>query len=91
MEKAALLGSRKEHSGSDEATRISHSSQIKRVSLVCQEECRWQHRETQARLVAKGFTQKDIDDTETFSPISTKDAFRIVMALVAHFNALDGC
>lgn len=40
-----------------------------------------------ARLVAKGFTQKEgIDYTETFSPVSTKDAFRIVMALVAHFN-----
>jgi hypothetical protein len=37
--------------------------------------------------VAKGFIQKeDIDYTETFSPISTKDAFRIVMAMVAQFN-----
>ncbi|KAK1581876.1 hypothetical protein Q3G72_009867 [Acer saccharum] len=40
-----------------------------------------------ARLVAKGFSQKEsIDYTETFSPISSKDAFRIVMALVAHFD-----
>ena len=40
-----------------------------------------------ARLLAKGFTQKEgIDYNETFSPVSTKDSFRIVMALVAHFD-----
>ena len=40
-----------------------------------------------ARLVAKGFTQKEwIDFKETFSPISSKDSFRIIMKLVAHFD-----
>lgn len=40
-----------------------------------------------ARLVAKGFTQKEgIDYNETFSPVSTKDAFRVIMALTAHFD-----
>ncbi|RVX16189.1 Retrovirus-related Pol polyprotein from transposon TNT 1-94 [Vitis vinifera] len=40
-----------------------------------------------ARLVAKGYTQREgIDFTETFSPVSTKDSFRLVMALVAHFD-----
>ena len=40
-----------------------------------------------ARLVSKGYTQReDIDFTETFSPVSTKDSFRLVMALVAHFD-----
>jgi hypothetical protein len=37
--------------------------------------------------VANGFTQKEgIDYHETFSPVSKKDSFRIIMALVAHFD-----
>ena len=40
-----------------------------------------------AQLVAKGFTQKDgIDYKETFLPVSKKDSFRIIMALVAHYD-----
>ena len=40
-----------------------------------------------ACLVAKGSTQKeDIDYKETFSLVSTKDSFRIIMALVAHYD-----
>ncbi|KAK4408777.1 Retrovirus-related Pol polyprotein from transposon TNT 1-94 [Sesamum angolense] len=40
-----------------------------------------------ARLVAKGYTQKEgIDYRETLSPVSKKDSFRIIMALVAHFD-----
>ena len=40
-----------------------------------------------ARLVAKGYTQKeDIDYKETLSPVSSKDSFRTIMALVAHFD-----
>ena len=40
-----------------------------------------------ARLVAKGFTQIDgVHYKETFSPVSKKDSFRIIMALVAHYD-----
>ncbi|KAI5323444.1 hypothetical protein L3X38_032516 [Prunus dulcis] len=40
-----------------------------------------------ARLVAKGFTEREgFEYTETFSPVSSKDSFRIIMALTAHFN-----
>ena len=39
------------------------------------------------RLVAKGFTQKEgITYYETFSHVSKKDSFRIIMILVAHFD-----
>ena len=40
-----------------------------------------------ARLVVKGFTQKEgIDYMETFSLVSSKDSLRIIMALLAHFD-----
>ncbi|CAL2233251.1 unnamed protein product [Prunus armeniaca] len=40
-----------------------------------------------AILVAKGFTQQEgVNYNETFSPVSTKDSLRVIMALVAHFD-----
>ena len=40
-----------------------------------------------AKLIAKCFTQKDgVDYRETFSPVSKKVSFRIIMALVIHYN-----
>ncbi|RVX10693.1 Retrovirus-related Pol polyprotein from transposon TNT 1-94 [Vitis vinifera] len=40
-----------------------------------------------ARLVVKGYSQReDIDFKETFSSVSTKDSFRVIMAIVAHFD-----
>jgi hypothetical protein len=37
--------------------------------------------------MAKGFTQRErINYNETFSPVSSKDSFRIIMTLVAHYN-----
>lgn len=39
------------------------------------------------KLVAKCFTQIErIDYNKTYSPVSKKDSFKIIMALVAHFN-----
>jgi hypothetical protein len=39
------------------------------------------------RLVAKGFTQREgVDYNETFSLVSCKGSFRIIMTLVAHFD-----
>jgi hypothetical protein len=59
--------------------------------------CKWVYRtkhdsqgnieRIKAQLVAKGFTQREgIDYNETFSPVSCKDSFRIIMTLVAHYN-----
>jgi hypothetical protein len=40
-----------------------------------------------ATLVAKGFIQREgADYNKTISHVSSKDSFRIVMALVVHFN-----
>jgi hypothetical protein len=37
--------------------------------------------------MAKGFTQREgIDYNETFSPVSSKDSFIMIMALVVHFD-----
>ena len=37
--------------------------------------------------MVKGFTQREgIDYNETFSPVSCKDSFRIIMTLVAHYD-----
>ncbi|KAL6322358.1 hypothetical protein AAG906_007911 [Vitis piasezkii] len=40
-----------------------------------------------AKLVVKGYSQREgIDFKETFSLVSTKDSFRVIMAIVAHFD-----
>ena len=67
---------------------------LKRVKTVG---CKWIYKtkcdskenieKFKARLVAKGFTQREgIDYNETFSPVSCKDSFRIIMAFVAHYD-----
>jgi len=44
-------------------------------------------RDLVAETVAKKFTQREgINYIKTFSPISKKDSFRIVMALLVHFD-----
>jgi hypothetical protein len=48
---------------------------------------RWNVERCKARLVAKGFTQREgIDYNKIFSPVSCKDSFIIIMALVAHYD-----
>ena len=40
-----------------------------------------------ARLVAKHFTRREgIDYNEIFSPVLCNDSFRIIIALVAHYD-----
>ena len=40
-----------------------------------------------AHFFTKSFTKKEgIDYKEIFSPVSSKDSFRIIMVLVAHFD-----
>ena len=40
-----------------------------------------------ARLVAKGYIQREgIDFNETFSHVSSKDSFRVIMTIVAHLD-----
>ena len=40
-----------------------------------------------AMLIAKDYNQKEgINYKETFSLVSTRDFFRIIMAIVAHFD-----
>jgi hypothetical protein len=40
-----------------------------------------------AQLMVKGFTQREaINCNETFSPVSYKDSFRIIMVLVTHYD-----
>lgn len=42
-----------------------------------------------AKLMVKGFTQrKMVDYKEMFSPVSTKDAFRVIMAIVTQFDLI---
>ena len=37
--------------------------------------------------MAKGYSQREgIDFKETFTPLSTKDSLRIIMAIVAYFD-----
>ena len=39
------------------------------------------------QLVVKGYSQREgIDFKKTFSPVLTKDFFRVIMAIIAHFD-----
>ena len=47
----------------------------------------WQIERYKARLVVKGYSQREgIDFKEIFSPVLTKDSYRVIMAIVAHFD-----
>ena len=84
----------------DEITSLDHNGvwELVELPIGCKPiGCKWVYKTKKdsqgrierfkARLVAKGFSQKEgIVYTETFSPISRKDSFRIIMALTAHFD-----
>ncbi|KAM2227380.1 hypothetical protein ACFXTI_014190 [Malus domestica] len=71
-------------------TLVDYNPQIKAIG------CKWVYKTKRdahgkierykARLVAKGFTHREVDYNDTFSPVSSKDSMRIIMALVAHFD-----
>ncbi|KAL6338697.1 hypothetical protein AAG906_023846 [Vitis piasezkii] len=81
----------------DDPISVSHVKQIKLPEGVKPIGCKWIFKAKRdskgnivrykACLVAKGFTlKKDIDYKETFSSVSSNDSFRIIMALVAHYD-----
>ena len=40
-----------------------------------------------ARLMVKGYSQREgIDFKEALSPVLTNDSFRVIIAIVAHFD-----
>ena len=57
------------------------------VGFKTKRDSSWQIERYKARLVVKGYSQREgIDFKETFSPMSTKDSFGVIMAIVAHFD-----
>lgn len=54
---------------------------------IDQEDSKGKSNHYEARLVVEGVMQWTfIDYTEIFSPVTTKDSFRIIIELVVHFN-----
>ena len=88
------------HAMKDEMTSMSQNKVWSLVDLPdgCRHtRCKWEFKTKhdakghveryKERLVAKGYSQREgIDFKETFSPVSTKDSLRIIMAIVAHFD-----
>ena len=57
------------------------------MGLKTKHDCKENIERFKARLMAKGFMQREgIDYNETFSPVSCKNSFKIIMALVAHYD-----
>ena len=68
---------------------ISKGAKIVGCKLVYKTKCdsKGNIERYKTRLMAKSFTQREgIVYNETFSPVSCKDSFRIIMALVAHYD-----
>lgn len=79
-------------------TLTSSPPQIKKIGCKCvfktKRDAEGRIEGYNARLVAKGFTQREkVNYNDSFSPVFSKDSMGVIMALTTHFDleSPDGC